>query len=341
MVRHATTRSQNNTSGQQTFGEQRLLVCQSDALVLSRARRFRQRTEHAHAAFTLVELLVTVGVLVLLVLLFTQLLNSAATITTLGHKQMDADSEARQVLDRMAIDLAQMVKRSDVDYFLKAPSTATDCTGCGTQAGSDEMTFYSTVPGYFSSDTTYRQKSPVSLVGYRVDPIPSSSSHNKIERLGRGLAWNGVSPGWPPVMFLPQTILTVMLSTATSDYEVIGPEVFRFEYYYLLRNGSLSSSPWYTGTTVRGMQDVAAIVADIAVLDQKGRILLDNSAQVPPPNDHITVLARSLSDYNGQGPGALLASWRNTLNGNTSLPRPAISGIRLYERFFYLSPATL
>ena len=33
----------------------------------------------------------------LLVLLFTQLLNSAASITTLGHKQMDADSQARQL----------------------------------------------------------------------------------------------------------------------------------------------------------------------------------------------------------------------------------------------------
>ena len=61
--------------------------------------------------FTLAELLVTVGVLVLLVLLFTQLLNSAASITTLGHKQIDADSQARQLLDRMTIDFAQMVKR--------------------------------------------------------------------------------------------------------------------------------------------------------------------------------------------------------------------------------------
>src|SRR4029453_7216061 len=69
--------------------------------------------------FTLAELLVSVGVLVLVVLLGRQLLNSAATITILGHKQMDADSQARQVLDRMAIDFAQMVKRSDVDYYLK------------------------------------------------------------------------------------------------------------------------------------------------------------------------------------------------------------------------------
>ena len=74
---------------------------------------------HHIAAFTLAELLVSCGVLVLLVLLFTQLLNSAATITTLGHKQMDADSQARQLLDRMAIDFAQLVKRNDVDFFAK------------------------------------------------------------------------------------------------------------------------------------------------------------------------------------------------------------------------------
>src|SRR6266550_3998222 len=71
------------------------------------------------AGFTLAELIVSVGILVVIVLLFTTLLNSTASITTLGHKQMDADSEARQVLDRMAIDFAQLVKRNDVDFFAK------------------------------------------------------------------------------------------------------------------------------------------------------------------------------------------------------------------------------
>src|ERR1700751_667672 len=69
------------------------------------------RTAHTTArrmdGFTLAELLVSVAVLVVLILLFAQLLKSAATITTLGHGQMDADSQARQLLDRMAIDFAQ------------------------------------------------------------------------------------------------------------------------------------------------------------------------------------------------------------------------------------------
>src|SRR5438094_181521 len=79
----------------------------------------KQRDPESVRGFTLAELLVSMGVLVLLVFLATQLLNSAATVTILGHKQMDADSQARQLLDRMAIDFAQMLKRSDVSYYVK------------------------------------------------------------------------------------------------------------------------------------------------------------------------------------------------------------------------------
>src|SRR6266550_2242224 len=154
-------------------------------------------TQRRHAAFTLVELLVATGVLVLLVLLATQLLNTAATVTTLGHKQMDADGQARQLLDRMAIDFAQMVKRSDVDYYLKSSRFASGTppppppppviTGVRTllQPGNDQIAFYSAVPGYYPTGS----QSPVSLVAYRVNSNSASSSYNKMERFGKGLVW--------------------------------------------------------------------------------------------------------------------------------------------------------
>jgi hypothetical protein len=306
-------------------------------------------------AFTLAELLVTVGVLVVLMLLFTQLLKSAGIITTLGHKQMDADSQAREVLDRMAIDFAQMVKRPDVDYYLKSSSgTAADCGVCGAQTGNDQAAFYSTVAGYYATSPspapTFTGKSSVSLVSYRVNSDNTSSSYNRMERLGKGLAWNGVSSGWAPVVFLPQTIggpqpaggywpSAVSSSATDSSYEVMGPQVFRFEYYYLLRNGSTSATPWYTTSTVNGMRDVAAVIADVAVIDLKSKVLLTD-AQIATFNT--TGAANFLSDYNsGMVPGQLLANWRSTIDANTSgLPRPAISGIRLYERYLYLSPPT-
>src|SRR5206468_6386021 len=109
-------------------------------------------------AFTIAEILVTMTVLVLLILLFVHLLNSAATVTTLGHKQIDADSQARQLLDRMALDVAQMVKRSDVDYYLKSSASAPFRRVL--QPGNDQIAFYSNVPGYYP---TTGAQSPVSL----------------------------------------------------------------------------------------------------------------------------------------------------------------------------------
>src|SRR6266567_4825051 len=52
----------------------------ADGLTLAKQRK-------RGSAFTLAELLVSVGALVLLVLLFTRLINSAASITAFGHAQ--------------------------------------------------------------------------------------------------------------------------------------------------------------------------------------------------------------------------------------------------------------
>jgi hypothetical protein len=374
----------------------------------------------------LAELLVTVGILVLLVLLFTQLLKSAATVTTLGHKRMDADSQARQVLDRMAIDFAQMVKRSDVDYYLKsswfasgAPTPAPTGVRFVRQLGNDTIAFYSGVPGYYPSAGS---QSPVSLVAYRVNSIPTSASYNKLERMGKGLVWNAVSTTDTPVVFMPIPVASpiptpefpsfmpspspspawpeIADSTSVwSNSEVIGPQVFRFEYYYLLKSQTnaaaptptptpysslFSDTPWDTricscpsptpasptptptptGTPIasptppllcchtapEGMQDVAAIVVVIAVIDPKSKVLLSDTTNPP----QIAQVASQLIDWGDTTcagcptqtqwqttPGLLRAQWQNTLNAITNLPRPAISGIRVYERYPYLSPPTL
>jgi hypothetical protein len=333
MSGHKITRRRDPGLGEQTSGEHtRPRVFDSAP---SPNRRDGRTTPHRHAGFTLAELVVTVGVLVVLVLFFTQLLNSAANVTTLGHKQMEADSQARQLLDRMAIDFAQLVKRSDVDFFAKG-TTAPNSVG-GAMTGNDGIAYYSGVPGYYPPTGS---QSPLSLVAYRVNSDSTSSSYNKMERMGKGLVWNGVSPTDIPVVFMPLTIgisvaspsgtwpAATSSSTFDSAYEVIGPQVFRFEYCYLRTDGSLSITP-------PGISSMAAIIVDIAVIDPKSKVLL-NDAQVAS-------LAGQLVDYgSGMVPGQLRAQWQDTLNANTlGLPRPALSGIRLYERSFYLSPPTL
>jgi prepilin-type N-terminal cleavage/methylation domain-containing protein len=344
-------------------------------------RNYALRTAHTTPrrtdGFTLAELLVAVAVLVVLVVLFAQLLKSAATITTLGHGLMDADSQARQLLDRMAIDLAQMVKRSDVDYYVK--SSAASPLRHVLQPGNDQVAFYSTVPGYYPSTGA---QSPLSLVAYRVNSGSSASVFNKMERLGKGLVWNAVSTTDTPVVFIPIPVAAplslgdVVTQTPTPtptpaanpawpqagnmaadpSYELVGSQVFRFEYYYLLKNGSLSDVPWDTSAghySVEGMQDVSAIIVDIAVVDPKSKVLLTdaqlarlNGADSQPP----TLIDWGNTSCAGcptqmqwqRTPGLLVAQWRTALDANaTDLGLPTISGIRLYERYLYLSPPTL
>jgi hypothetical protein len=108
------------------------------------------------------------------------------------------------------------------------------------------------------------------------------------------------------------------------------------------------------------MQDVAAVVVVIAVIDPKSRALVTdcqlaqlNGAPLPAgctaPSPYPVLI-----DWGKTGAGyptaaewqatsgLLPAQWRAAIEANTvGLPRPAISGIRVYERVLYLSPPTL
>ena len=58
-------------------------------------------------AFTLVELLVAIAILILIMLAVSQLMNSTIAVTVGSFKHMDADTQARVVLDRIALDVFQ------------------------------------------------------------------------------------------------------------------------------------------------------------------------------------------------------------------------------------------
>ena len=183
-----------------------------------------------------------------------------------------------------------------------------------------------------------------------------------MERLGKGLVWSAISTTDIPVVFMPVPVASPLpdaelppptptpspspawpqAANMTTDtaYELVGPQVFRFEYYYQLTDGTFSDNPIIAPhTTLSGMQDVSAIVVDIALIDPKSKVLLTDAqiATLSTPGD-----AHFLTDYTlGMTPGQLRTQWQNRLNGITDLPRSAISGIRLYERVFYLSPPVL
>src|SRR5712692_4111704 len=167
--------------------------------------------------FTLVEMLISIVVLALFILLVTQVVNSTATVVRPANKHIDTDTQARTVLDRMALDFGKMLKRTDIDYYIKAPTGYKNPKSHGKgkklqtgQPGSDQIAFFSQVPGYYPSGA----QSPVSLVAYRVNSAATTSpTYLQLERMGKGLLWNGASNATNPsasaiypIVFLPQTI---------------------------------------------------------------------------------------------------------------------------------------
>jgi prepilin-type N-terminal cleavage/methylation domain-containing protein len=334
-------------------------------------------TRTTQRGFTLTELLISMVILALLILLVTQVINTAATTVRPANKHIDTDTEARTVFDRMAVDFSQMLKRKDVDYFLKANARKypgkSGLHGKGGGGGgqgqtdlNDYMAFYTQTPGYSSSSP-----SPISLVAYRVNGLSSSAAYNKLERRGEALLWNGISSYNPnnatarPIFFLPILIQDVWSCTGNSPcaignrtdqnkdrpyLETIGPNVFRFEYCYLLKTGRATDTPWNTDSslgpvygTFNALADVEAIGVTIAVIDPQNRALLTEN--------NILDLQDYMADFRtarGRGMGNnksvidLEGQWNEVITdpgtypATANMPRAAVSAIRIYSRSFDL-----
>ena len=308
--------------------------------------------------FTLAELLVSIAVLSLLVLVASRMINSVATVATLGSKRMDADSQVRPVLDRIAVDLTQMIKRSDVDYYFKGSDTM---QGSGTVGLNDRMAFYSQAQGYFPSPSPGSQ-GPVSLIAYRVNAKTTSGSFCKMERMSKGLFWSTVSPiptpsPSPSKLFMifgaPPTLPNNWPSAATGDpaspsyqdrdFELIGPQIFRFEYFYLLTDGTTTDGVPPHPPVTAAFENVAAVSVTVAAIDSTSRLLLtdcqlggDIACGAPYANSG---LIQRLKDCDTTAaPSDLTAIWQAALDGVTDMPRAAVSAIRIYQRYVYLSP---
>jgi len=177
--------------------------------------------------------------------------------------------------------------------------------------------------------------------------------------------------GWVRVCFgtAPQTIGSLWSATINNnnncggsgnsscdpDYEIIGPGVFRFEYYYILKNGRATDVPWntdagHTSTAGIGLGDIEAIGVTIAVIDSTARALIDAAN-----SGSLLALANDFADFktsHGRGVGQstryigeLEANWETTLEtvastGQTStglpIPPEAAKAIRIYGRSFDL-----
>jgi len=302
--------------------------------------------------FTLIELMVSMAVLVVLVLLIAQLADRTVGLTTRGRKTLDADSEARLVFDRIGADLARMVRRDDVDYVLKGSENPANA-----QAGDDVIAFFGETSGYYGGSTPIpatEQRTGLSVVGFRM-------VDGALHRLAKGLGWGtSAQSSGREIVFLPTRLSgsgtgawpQILADPPDTDYQVLGSQILRFEYWYQLKDGTYSSRPSYsTSAGVNNFRDVQAIVVSIAVLDEKSRVLagLDNASRLRDPSgwdSKMTSVRAALLDFVPSSPASvrtnLPAAWNDAIQSGAltsptgPLPAAASAALRVYTRAFPL-----
>jgi len=323
-------------------------------------------------AFTLVEMLVSMSVMILIVVMVSQLTNSATMTVTSSRKHMDADTQARLILNRMAFDISNMILRSDLDYSkFKQPAGKLPAQYSGaavpvnTQSGNDQIAFYAREVGYFSGASTpppSSERASLALVGYYTanDPYFYQNNRAVLQRMGKGLGWEPDPSGnFLGVAYLPVTLsvqwphlfdVNGSQDPVDQDWKTVGDQVFRFEYTYLLKanysdpknpqKAKLSNTPYWDATTNKMMtvnpHTCINGFQDVAAIVVAIAILDTTSATIVNNN---TTLASALPDAT-EG-SDIQSAWETAINTpgfakTAGIPQQAASAIRIYQRYIYL-----
>jgi Tfp pilus assembly protein PilV len=322
--------------------------------------------------FTLVEVLISIAVLVMALVLVSQLTSGISSLTMNANKRSDADGQARLVFNRLAADISKMVRRADVDYLFSK------------QTGNDSISFYSE---YFGSGSNTTDPT-ISVVGYRINNVASQGA--QLERGAENRTWSTVTYAFSNTISAQRLVTSVTNPTTLPsingvNYQALADQVFRFEFCFLLCDGSLSTSyynnsitnqlagthsptpndssslgyqtgSWWsqpnvadyvcTGITsglaswkkTNKLSNIEAIVAAIAVLDNKRRVILPTSGGAPDLSPLVNVLPDAVD---GQDIASTWNAIVNRQNNNVAyppagVPQAAAIAVRVYQASFRL-----
>lgn len=255
--------------------------------------------------FTLLELLVAMAVLIMISVALLSITSSASSTISASDSQRETAAQARQALSRIGADITAQLRRNDIYYGYPPAVTNT----------SSELAFY-------TEAASYNGNRKVSLVRYRVNP----GTHG-LERGVLGLSWAD-----PSQFFLPAgqsgTISNQIPSVPDADFQILSPQIFRFEVCYLSVDESTGNSLLAT-TPPAKIQDLRALVVGIAALDER-------SFKIITPAQVEGIAAKLPHPAANQDP---VTCWEGQLGSpnfaaGAGIPQSVAGKIRFYQRYF-------
>lgn len=305
-------------------------------------------------AFSLLELLVAVALLAVVGLLIAQIVSATMSASRLSNQGVDAAAQARLAFDRIGMDLAAAIVRSDTDFQASATNATNLLTVLASVASAD--------PAGAPSDFSNRM---ISLVSYRVAPHADNGNRPCLARAGRAAGW-----GERGFMGIPASATNTDISFAASDptgfplvpaageFDIVAPAVIHAIVGFQLRPdgrpamlengtaiaraaGQIVYSPPLRDSSRIDPSRIAALVVGLVVVDPE-------KLRTPEFGDPavLTALAGafqlSASDLDDPSAPLPVAKWMKKTGDLASLPAsvppPLRQSVRLYQRFFPIMP---
>lgn len=245
-------------------------------------------------AFTLIEMLVAMAILALLSVFIAQIVSMSSSAIAASSRKLDSASDMRFVLDRIGMDLASRVRRSDVPLSFDKKD------------GNDEFALISEVEGYNSGAGANRK---IAAVSYRMGK--DSNAQLQLRRGVSGTQW-GLGAGVP---FQANSVPVV----PDNNFDRLGDAIVRIEVNYLMNDGTIKNS-------YAKIDDVVSIIVTVAGIDAANRKVLTA--------DDIDNISRALPDsVNGQDTLVSWQTALNGGTGALSKSR-ALEGLRFSQRYY-------
>ncbi len=268
-------------------------------------------------SFTLVEMLVSLGVFSLMMVIMAQMTAMVDNAWRQGESRVDNFTRARAILDVVAQDIQRGVFRPDLPAF--APTSASIYTNgmmVLQNSGATTNAFYTRRAGVGAN------MREISLVVYTLD----ASTNGVLQRADYAIPWS--TPSTWANCFAFQTGLSNVLSQSSGTFRDACEGVVDFNLIFRLADGTSTST--YGGYS---SNPVTAVGIGLAVVDEQTMKVLQSTSKFGQLQ---TDLKSALT-----GTNSIKADWDAKLatpNYYNNYPKDLGPGLKTFERYVTVEP---